>query len=68
MNNDNTLNNIKQSNMKTKQPNMSEQIEPIPTEKLQYEYLKELNKKLTLFKKNDQSEKNEEETGQTMRR
>jgi uncharacterized protein YrzB (UPF0473 family) len=44
-------------------------LEQITTEEAQYRYLKELNKKLTLFKKqSDQSGKKDEETEQTMRR
>ena len=66
------LNNTQQPNTEVKQlkilehPELTEQI---TTEEAQYRYLKELNKKLTLFKKqSDQSGKKCEETEQTMRR
>ena len=66
------LNNTQQPNMDVEQPKISEQpelTEKITTEEAQYRYLKELNKKLTLFKKqSDQSGKKDEETEQTMRR
>ena len=66
------LNNTQQSNMEVKQLKILEQpelTEQITTEEAQYRYLKELNKKLTLFKKqSDQSGKKGEETEQTMRR
>lgn len=68
----NDLNNTQQPNMDVEQPKISEQqelTEQITTEEAQYRYLKELNKKLTLFKKqSDQSGKKDEETEQTMRR
>jgi len=68
----NDLNNTKQPNMDVEQPKISEQqelTEQNTTEEAQYRYLKELNKKLTLFKKqSDQSGKKDEETEQTMRR
>lgn len=68
----NDLNNTQQPNMDVEQPKISEQpelTEKITTEEAQYRYLKELNKKLTLFKKqSDQSRKKDEETEQTMRR
>ena len=68
----NDLNNTQQPNMDVEQPKISEQpelTEKITTEEVQYRYLKELNKKLTLFKKqSDQSGKKDEETEQTMRR
>lgn len=66
------LNNKQQPNMEVKQLKILEQpelTEQITTEEAQYRYLKELNKKLTLFKKqSDQSGKKSEETEQTMRR
>ena len=68
MNNNNTLNNVEQFNMETNQSSMTEQKEQITVEESQYDYLKELNKRLSLFKNNDQFEKKEDETGQTMRR
>lgn len=68
----NDLNNTQQPNMDVEQPKISEQpelTEKITTEEAQYRYWKELNKKLTLFKKqSDQSGKKDEETEQTMRR
>lgn len=68
----NDLNNTKQPNMDVEQPKISAQpelTEQNTTEEAQYRYLKELNKKLTLFKKqSDQSGKKDEETDQTMRR
>ena len=68
----NDLNNTQQPNMDVEQPKISEQpelTEKITTEEAQYRYLKELNKNLTLFKKqSDQSGKKDEETEQTMRR
>ena len=68
----NDLNNTQQPNMDAEQPKISEQpelTEQITAEEAQYRYLKELNKKLTLFKKqSDQSGKKYEETEQTMRR
>lgn len=68
----NDLNNTQQPNMDVEQPKILEQpelTEQITTEEAQYRYLKELNKKLTLFKKqSDQSGKKDEETEQTMRR
>lgn len=68
----NDLNNTQQPNMDVEQPKISEQpelTEKITTEEAQYRYLKELNKKLTSFKKqSDQSGKKDEETEQTMRR
>lgn len=48
------LNNKQQTNMEVKQLKILEQpelTEQITTEEAQYRYLKELNKKLTLFKK-----------------
>ena len=57
----NDLNNTQQPNMDVEQPKISEQpelTEQITAEEAQYRYLKELNKKLTLFKKqSDQSGK-----------
>jgi hypothetical protein len=68
----NNLNNAQQPNMDVEQPKISEQpelTEQITTDEAQYRYLKELNKKLTLFKKqSDQSGKKDEEIEQTMRR
>ena len=68
----NDLNNTQQPNMDAEQPKISEQpelTEQITAEEAQYRYLKELNKKLTLFKKqSDQSGKKDKETEQTMRR
>lgn len=68
----NNLNNAQQPNMDVKQPKISAQpelTEQNTTEEAQYRYLKELNKKLSLFKKqSDQSEKKDEETEQTIRR
>lgn len=68
----NDLNNTQQPNMDVEQPKISEHpelTEQITTEEAQYRYLKELNKKLTLFKKqSEQSEKKNEDTTQTMRR
>ena len=68
----NDLNNAQQPNIDVEQPKILEQpelTEKITTEEAQYRYLKELNKKLTLFKKqSDQSGKKDEETEQTMRR
>lgn len=68
----NDLNNAQQPNIDVEQPKILEQpelTEQITTEEEQYRYLKELNKKLTLFKKqSDQSGKKDEETEQTMRR
>ena len=68
----NDLNNTQQPNMDVEQPKILEQpelTEQITTEEAQYRYLKELNKKLTLFKKqSDQSGKKDEETEQTMMR
>lgn len=68
----NDLNNAQQPNIDVEQPKILEQpeiTEKITTEEAQYRYLKELNKKLTLFKKqSDQSRKKDEETVQTMRR
>ncbi len=68
----NDLNNTQQPNMDVEQPKISEQpelTEQITPEEAQYRYLKELNKKLTLFKKqSDQTGKKDEETEQTMRR
>ena len=66
------LNNTQQPNMDVEQPKISEHPEltgQITPEEAQYRYLKELNKKLTLFKKqSDQTGKKDEETEQTMRR
>ena len=66
------LNNTQQPNTEVKQLKILEQpelTEQITTEEAQYRYLKELNKKLTLFKKqSDQSGKKGEENEQTMRR
>ena len=68
----NDLNATQHPNMVVEQPKISDQpalTEKITTEVAQYRYLKELNKKLTLFKKqSDQSGKKDEETEQTMRR
>lgn len=62
----NDLNNAQQPNIDVEQPKILEQpelTEQITTEEEQYRYLKELNKKLTLFKKqSDQSGKKDEET------
>ncbi len=67
----NDLNNTQQPNMDVEQLKKSEQSEltnQITSEEAQYRYLKELNKKITLFKKqSDQSRKKDEETEQTMR-
>ena len=61
----NNLNNTQQPKISA-QPELTEQI---TTEEAQYRYLKELNKKLTLFKKqSDQSGKKDEENEQTMGR
>ena len=61
----NDLNNTQQPNMDVEQPKILEQpelTEQITTEEAQYRYLKELNKKLTLFKKqSDQSGKKDVE-------
>lgn len=68
----NDLNNTQQPNMDVEQPKISEQpelTEQITTEEARYRYLKELNKKLTLFKKqSEQSGNKDEKTEQTMRR
>lgn len=68
----NDLNNTQQPNMDVEQPKILKQpelTEQITTEEAQYRYLKEVNKKLTLFKKqSDQSGKKDEETEQIMRR
>lgn len=64
----NDLNNVEQHNIQLNEPSLSENLEQITSDELQYGYLKELNKKLTLFKKNDESGKTEEETEKTMRR
>ena len=45
----NDLNNVQQPKL-SEQPELTEQITP---EESQYRYLKELNKKVTLFKKQD---------------
>ena len=64
----NDLNNVEQHDIQLNEPSLSENLEQITFDELQYEYLKELNKKLTLFKKNDESGKREEETEKPMRR
>ncbi len=64
----NDLNNVEQHNIQLNGPSWSENLEQNTYDELQYEYLKELNKKLTLFKKNDESGKKEEETEKPMRR
>lgn len=64
----NDLNNVEQHNIQLNEPSLSENLEQITFDELQYEYLKELNKKLTLFKKNDESGKKEKETEKLMRR
>lgn len=68
----NDLNNTQQPNMDVEQPKISEQpelTEQITAEEARYRYLKELNKKLTLFKKqSEQSGNKDEKTEQTMRR
>lgn len=68
----NGLNNIQQPSTNVEQRKISEQpelTERITIEEAQYGYLKELNKKLTLFKKQgEQFGKKDEETEQTMRR
>ncbi len=61
----NDLNNVQQPKL-SEQPELTEQITP---EEAQYRYLKELNKKVTLFKKQDkQSRKKNEEIKQIIRR
>lgn len=61
----NDLNNVQQPKL-SEQPELTEQITP---EESQYRYLKELNKKVTLFKKQDkQSRKKNEEIKQIIRR
>lgn len=68
----NDLNNTRQPNTDVEQPKISEQpelTEQITTEEAQYRYLKELNKKLTLFKKqSEQSGNKDEKIEQTIRR
>ena len=64
----NDLNNVEQHDIQLNEPSLSENLEQITFDELQYEYLKELNKKMTLFKKNDESGKREEETEKPMRR
>lgn len=64
----NSLNNTDQHNIQLNESSLSESSEQNTSDELQYEYLKELNKKLTLFKKVDESGKKEEKTEQTMRR
>ena len=64
----NDLNNVEQHDIQLNEPSLSENLEQITFDELQYEYLKELNKKTTLFKKNDESGKREEETEKPMRR
>lgn len=64
----NSLNNTGQHNIQLSESILSENSEQITSDKLQYEYLKELNKNLTLFKKKDESGKKKEENKQTMRR
>ena len=60
----NDLNNVQQPKL-SEQPELTEQITP---EEAQYRYLKELNKKVTLFKKQDkQSRKKNEEIKQIIR-
>ena len=66
--NKNDINNIQQSNINLEPLGISEQTDKITAEESQYRYLKELNKKLVLFKKQSkQSETNDEATNQTMR-
>ena len=61
----NDLNNVQQPKL-SEQPELTEQITP---EEAQYRYLKELNKKVTLFKKQDkQSRKKNEEIKKKIRR
>lgn len=61
----NDLNNVQQPKL-SEQPELTEQITP---EEAQYRYLKELNKKVTLFKKQyKQSRKKNEEIKQIIRR
>lgn len=64
----NSLNNTDQHNIQLNESSLSESSEQNTSDELQYEYLKELNKKLTLFKKVDESGKKKEKTEQTMRR
>lgn len=64
----NDLNSANQHNIESKESFLSENLGRITTDKLQYEYLKELNKKFASFKINNKSYKKKEETEQTMRR
>ena len=64
----NSLNNTDQHNIQLNESSLSESSEQNTSDELQYEYLKELNKKLTLFKKVDESGKNKEKNEQKMRR
>lgn len=63
MENNNTLNSSFKSD-KNKQKNYNEQ----DIDKSQYNYLKELNKKLILFKKNEQVNKDADENSKEIRR
>lgn len=63
MENNNILN-ISLKNDEKEQKNYNEQ----DIDKSQYEYLKELNKKLILFKKNEQVNKDTDESSKEIRR
>lgn len=63
MENNNVLNSSLKSDEK-EQKNYNEQ----DIDKSQYEYLKELNKKLILFKKNEQVNKDTDESSKEIRR
>lgn len=65
MENNKNLNDLsKKHSLNSKKPSPSKPLEQPSIDKLQYEYLKNLNDKLILFKKAEQEEKD----GQTLRR
>lgn len=65
MENNKNLNELsKEHSLNSKEPSPSKTLEQPSIDKLQYEYLKNLNDKLILFKKAEQEEKD----GQTLRR
>lgn len=60
MENNKNLNDLsKEHSLNSKEPSPSKKLEQPSIDKLQYEYLKNLNDKLILFKKEEQEENNE---------
>jgi len=64
----NDLKNMQEQNVVSGQSSIIQQLEQTTTEELNYRYLKELNKKLTLFKKETEQSEKKDENEQSLRR